>query len=73
MTLVLGECWLEAFGDVNHGAGSVLGGRWDRSVDAGVCPGDGMAGGFKASVSVELSQLIVSPGVSQGVMCCVEV
>jgi hypothetical protein len=29
-------------------------------------------GGFKAFMSVELSQLIVSPGASQGVLCFFE-
>jgi hypothetical protein len=44
MASALGECWLEAFGDVIQGAGSVLDSRCGRSVDAGACPGDGMAG-----------------------------
>jgi hypothetical protein len=44
MTSALVESWLDAFGDVIQNAGYVLGNRWGRSVDAGVCPGDGMAG-----------------------------
>jgi hypothetical protein len=33
---------------VIQGAGSVLEGRWRRSENAGVCPGDGMAGGLRS-------------------------